>query len=275
MQARACRVFTRVLAAVLIGLATSVLQAQQPAAPPAGACAKSWLGHEAEFEAYLKTATIDRIEDIPLGVTKPQRAFLAPGGPFGSMAWKPLRPGIYDGAWESYKSEIAAYELDKLIELRMTPPAIERQVNGAYGAAIAWIAPVTMWRDVKREQRPTGNRWTFQIIRQRMFDNLIGNNDRNQGNLLIDGDGHLCLIDASRAFSSNRNLELEIEKVDALQWGRIAALTQESLTAAVGAWLDQGQIRALLDRRTKIKLEIDRLVAANGATKVFVAEGRQ
>jgi hypothetical protein len=274
MQARARRTTLRLLAAVLAVLAASGLQAQQPAAPPTGTCAKTWLGHEAEYEAYLKTATIDRIEDIPLGVTKPQRAFLTPGGPFGSMAWKPLRPGLYDGAWESYKSEIAAYELDKLLEMHMTPPAVERQVSGAYGAAIMWIAPVTMWRDLKREKRPTGNRWTFQIIRQRMFDDLIGNDDRNQGNLLIDGDGHLCLIDASRAFLSNKNLPVEIEKVDALLWGRISALTEESLTAAVGAWLDKGQIRALLDRRAKIKLEIDKLVAAHGAAKVFVAEGR-
>jgi hypothetical protein len=262
------------LAVALAALAAAAPGARQPAAPPADACARTWIGHEAEYEAYLRTAKIEKIEDIPLGVTKPQRAFLAPGGPFNSMAWKPLRPGLYDGAWESYKSEIAAYELDKLLELHMTPPAVERQVDGVYGAAIMWIAPVTMWRDLKREKRPTGNRWTFQIIRQRMFDNLIGNIDRNQGNLLIDGDGHLCLIDASRAFTSNKNLVAEIEKVDALQWGRISALTEESLSAAVGAWLDQGQIRAMLERRAKIKEEIDTLVAKHGASKVFVAEGR-
>ena len=275
MQVRARQASWRMLAVLLAGLAAWPVLAQQPDAPAAGACAKIWLGREAELEVYLKTAKIDRIDEIPLGVTRPLRAFLATGGPFGSMAWKPLRPGIYDGAWESYKSEIAAYELDKLLELHMTPPTVERQVNGNYGAAIMWIAPVTMWRDLKREKRPTGNRWTFQIIRQRMFDDLIGNDDRNQGNLLIDGDGHLCLIDASRAFSTGGNLPLKIEKVDALQWGRISALTAESLTAAVGTWLDQAQIRALLDRRARIKQEIDKLVAANGAAKVFVAEGKQ
>jgi hypothetical protein len=275
MQVRARLTTWRLLAALLALFAASPVLAQQPDAPAAGACAKIWLGREAELEAYLKTAKIDRIDEIPLGVTRPLRAFLAPGGPFGSMAWKPLRPGIYDGAWESYKSEIAAYELDKLLELHMTPPTVERQIDGRYGAAIMWIAPVTMWRDMKREDRPTGNRWTFQIIRQRMFDDLIGNDDRNKGNLLIDGDGHLCLIDASRAFLTSRNLPLKIEKVDAMQWGRISALTEESLTAAVGTWLDQAQIRALLDRRARIKQEIDKLVVANGAAKVFVAEGKQ
>jgi hypothetical protein len=273
MQVRRRRAVRWLLAAVLVVLGAASLAARQPAAP-SGACAKTWIGHEGEYEEYLRTAKIERIEDIPLGVTRPQRAFLAAGGPFGSMAWKPLRPGFYEGSWESYKSEIAAYELDKLLELHMTPPAVERQVNGQYGAAIMWIAPVTMWRDLKRAQRPTGNRWTFQIIRQRLFDDLIGNDDRNQGNLLIDGDGHLCLIDASRAFSTNRRLPVEIEKVDALLWARIAALTGESLSARLGAWIDDGQISAILDRRTRIKAQIDKLVATHGAAKVFVAEGR-
>ncbi len=256
-------------------LACAPVVAQQPASPAAstGVCAKTWLGHEAELEQYLKTVKVEKIEDIPLGVTKPMRAFLAPGGPVASMAWKPLRPGIYSGVWESYRSEIAAYELDKLLNLRMTPPAVERQVDGATGAAVIWIAPVTMWRDLKKDKRPTGNPWTFQIIRQRMFDDLIGNDDRNQGNLLIDGDGHLCLIDASRAFASNTNLPLKLEKIDAPLWGRISALTEASLAATLGAWLEPSQIRAMLDRRDRMKKEIDKLVAAHGASKVFVAEG--
>lgn len=266
--------FTVAWGLALLFVCAAVL-AQQPAPPvaSAGVCAKTWLGREAELEQYLKTARVERIEDIPLGVTKPMRAFLAPDGPVASMAWKPLRPGLYSGAWESYRSEIAAYELDKLLALRMTPPAVERQVDGAHGAAVMWIGPVTMWRDLKKDKRPTGNPWTFQIIRQRMFDDLIGNDDRNQGNLLIDGDGHLCLIDASRAFTSSTNLPLKLEKIDAPLWGRIAALTEASLTAALGEWLEPTQIRAMLERREKIKKEIDKLVAAQGASKVFVAEG--
>lgn len=261
--------------AALVALAPVLAQQPAPQSQTAGACAKTWLGREAELEQYLKTVRVAHIEDIPLGVTKPQRAYLAPGGPIESMAWKPLQPGIYDGVWESYRSEIAAYELDKLLELGMTPPTVERQVQGADGAAIMWIAPVTMWRDLPREQRPTGNAWTFQIIKQRMFDDLIGNDDRNQGNLLIDGDGHLCLIDSSRAFAANKNLPVKLEKIEARLWGRMGVLTQESLAAALGAYLEGNQLRAILDRRERMKQEIDKLVAAQGASKVFVAEPRK
>src|SRR4030067_1565004 len=101
---------------------------------------------------------------------------------------------------------------------------------------------------MKKDGRPTGNRWTFQIIRRLMFDDLIGNDDRNQGNLLIDGDGHLCLIDASRAFLSNTRLPAKLEKIDARLWGRMAVLTEDRLKTALGASLDDGQIRALIER---------------------------
>ena len=38
-------------------------------------CAVTWVGREAEFEAYLRTAEFTRMEDVPVGVTKPRRGF--------------------------------------------------------------------------------------------------------------------------------------------------------------------------------------------------------
>src|SRR5262245_48671308 len=76
------------------------------AADPAGA--KVWLGHYAEYEDYLKIAAVQKIGDIPVGVTKPKRAFFEPGGMAGSAALKYLPSSLKSGYWESYKSEIAA-----------------------------------------------------------------------------------------------------------------------------------------------------------------------
>ena len=55
------------------------------------------------------------------------------------MAWRPLPPGLDRGFWQSYKSEIAAYELDKLLKMDMVPPTVERQLHGANGAAQLWV----------------------------------------------------------------------------------------------------------------------------------------
>ena len=62
-----------------------------------GVSAKTWVGYEAEFEEFLKTAEILGLEDIPVGVTNPKSASLAPGGPIDRFAWKALSPGIQRG----------------------------------------------------------------------------------------------------------------------------------------------------------------------------------
>lgn len=240
----------------------------QAAAPTR--CARTWAGHEAEIEKFLATAKVERLESIDLGVTHPKRAYVAPGGPVGSFAWKPLRPGVYDGYWESYQSEVAAYRLDRLIQLGMVPVAVERRVDGMLGAAIMWVGPVRMWRALKREERPDDRMWRIQVLEANMFDDLICNKDRNQGNLLVDGDGHLILIDHSRAFITANQLPVKLGQVHASLWARMQALTEASLTAALGDCLQKGQIRAILKRRDKMKQVVDDLVKTKGAAHVFI-----
>ena len=124
--------------AVLVASLTMAGAAFQPAAP---ASSKTWIGRNAEIESYLKSAPVTGMEELKVGVTRPRRAKLAPGGPVEAMAWKAVKPGRYSGYWESYKSEIAAYELDKALELGMVPPTVEKQVIGETGAAVMWVSP--------------------------------------------------------------------------------------------------------------------------------------
>jgi len=81
-------------------------------------------------------------------VTRPRRAYLEPGNPIDSLVWKVLPPGRRRGYWESYKSEIAAYELDKLLAMNMVPPAVERTIEGETGAAVMWVDGTRSVKDV-------------------------------------------------------------------------------------------------------------------------------
>jgi hypothetical protein len=213
--------------------------------------AKTWLGRGPEMERHLKTAQITRLDAIGTGVTKPRRARLAPEEPFASMTWKVLPPGTRDGYWESYKSEIAAYEFDKLLGLDMVPPAVERQVNGETGAAIMWVEGV---QSVKESggKVPSGPAWDRPIRRMLMFDNLIGNPDRNAGNILIGPPGELILIDHSRAFTSDRRLLKKIQRVDGALWDRLRAVTSEDLSRTLSPWMDRGAVTAVLERRKQM-----------------------
>ena len=254
------------IACVAISAAAAVPMRAQTAAAPS---VLTWIGHSAEIEAQLKTAAVERIEQIGTGVTLPRRAYVKPGGLFASLTWKVIPPGRRSGYWESYKSEIAAYELDKLLELNMVPPAVERNIDGQTGAAIMWIDGT---RSVKENggQMPAGPEWSKPSRRLAMFDNLIGNPDRNAGNILLGGPGEVVLIDHSRAFVSDKKMWQKFERVDAEIWNRLKALTRDDLRRVLGAWLDDRAIDAMIARRNEMAGIVDKLVAQRGAAAVII-----
>ena len=261
-------------------LAALVFTPQQPvagsgrqaiaAAPQAVECSKHWLGHEPEIEKFLVEGKILKLEDVPIGVTKPQRATLEPGGPVGRFAWKALRPGYSKGFMESYKSEIAAYKMDQMLDLRMVPPIVERNIDGKMGAAVMWIENVKPWSVEKPPQGPEPM-WSIQLTKMKMFDLLIANIDRNQGNLIYDNDWHLFLIDHSRGFIGKKDLKniAPLGRVDRALWNKMEALTLESLEAGLGQWVSTNDKKAILIRRDKMALVINELVAKRGETSVF------
>jgi hypothetical protein len=268
----------RHLALLMLVFAVPAVAAPQQAAPAvpasttstatAPASAKTWIGHNAEIEDFLRAAPFKRLEDLSVGVTRPRRGYFDPGGVAASAAWKLLPPGRPNGYWESYKSEIAAYELDKLLGLNMVPPAVEKRWQGERGAAILWLNGVRTWKVAENEPKPA--KWNLEAVRMKMFDNLIANIDRNAGNLLIDNDWNLCLIDHSRAFILDTKLRNPITRVDRALWDRMLALDEPTLAAALGDWLDRGAIRAILKRRDEMKKSIDLLVKKSSEAAVFI-----
>lgn len=250
-------------------LAAAALLAQAPAvAMPPSQSARIWTGRNAEFEKFIRDSPIARIEPVPIGVTHPRRAYFSPGAMVESVAWKVLPPGRPNGYWESYKSEIAAYELDKLLGMGMVPVAVEKTWKSEKAAAILWLAPIHSWKDMQDKPKP--GKWVAQVARMKMFDDLICNRDRNAGNLLVDDDWNLFLIDHSRAFISDKGLAVPLEHVDRNLWTKMLALDEKTLDSALGQWINSGDIRAMLARREKMKTAIDALVKKSGEAEVFV-----
>ena len=103
--------------------------------------AKTWVGRHQEIEEYLRTAECVNMQ--MLGPNAPSdgvmRCDLRPAGLVARMAWRSGPPGIYRGFWKSYKAEIAAYELDKLLKMNMLPPVVEREFQGSKGSGTLWV----------------------------------------------------------------------------------------------------------------------------------------
>lgn len=245
---------------------TAVLSAQLPVRTNES---RPWLGQEQRIEEHLRNAGITSIEDIGTGVTRPRRVYLTPSEPVESLVWKVLPPGKRGGYWESYKSEIAAYELDRLLDMHMIPPAVERRIGDDTGAAVMWVPGLKSVKQLGGKV-PSGPEWGKPIRQMLMFDNLIRNIDRNAGNILIGRPGDLILIDHSRAFTTGKKLENRVERVDAELWERMQTLTRENLTHALGRWLDEDAITAIIERRDAMAAAIDKQIAKKGRALVLI-----
>src|SRR6266850_5619419 len=112
----------------LLFVLTQTPAGSRSAAPPTSN-SKIWIGRYAEFESFLRTAPFERFEETTVGVTRPRHGFFATGGLAVGATVKNLPPRRQHGFFESYKSEVAAYKLDKLLQLEMVPPTVERLVD--------------------------------------------------------------------------------------------------------------------------------------------------
>ena len=256
------------LGAIAIAVSATSLSGQVavPAAQP-GKCSLTWPGFEEKIEQQLVDGKVLKTEDVPIGVTKPQRATLDDGSRF---AWKAIRPGYSKGFMESYKAEIAAYKLDRMLDMHMVPPIVERKIDGQTGAAIYWVENTTPWSIANPPKGPEPQ-WSLQLTRMKMFDLLIANIDRNQGNLIYDADWHLILIDHSRAFITKKDLKgiAPLGRVDRKLWEKMQALTIEDLNAGLDPWVGEKEKMALLTRRDLMAKNIQEMITKRGEKFVF------
>jgi hypothetical protein len=236
---------------VLLGLLPASSGPEQ-AASAEKASAKTWVGRHHEIEESLRTEECVSLEVLKYLL----RCTFRSGGPVARMAWRPLVLGPSRGFTENYKTEIAAYELDKLLKMDMVPPTVERQIQGKVGGATLWVEKIVDAMGPDPTDAESRAHWDAQLTRMVMFDNLIGNRERNKRNMLRDDSWNLILIDYNRAFGSGAELRYKMARIDDELWAKIEALTRSQLDAALRDWLDASEINAILERREAMSAAI-------------------
>ncbi len=274
---------------MVVGLAIFLLLAVQVGDPPSPAPEPSphgllLVGEEAE--AFLRSAEVVDREDIPVGITKPKKITLTDGSRTLRGVFKTIdefamkkelgrRDRPERDFRDSYKHEIAAYELDKLLGLGMVPPTVERRIGRDKGSLQLWVEKAMTEFD--RQERalapPDLTAWNRQIHNVRLFHQLTYNTDYNNiTNLLVDPDFKVYIIDASRCFRLRHDLRKEeaLVRFDRGVMDRLRALTFDQVRERTGRWLSAEQTRALLARRDVIVARADRLVAERGEGAVLL-----
>ncbi len=169
--------------------------------------------------------------------------------------------------------EVAAYRLSKLLGLDNVPPVVKRKIGGVTGTLQVWVENAMMERQRSSEklQAPSKLPWTYQWQTLRLFDSLIDNYDRNAGNILIDSDWKLWMIDHTRAFGTTKKLTNPqlIRQCSRDLWERLQGLDREVLKEECKKVLTATQIRALLARRDLLVEHIQKLIDERGEGEVL------
>lgn len=227
----------------------------------------------AQKERFLLTGTISTSEYAGKGITHSQKVMLTEGAVAHAAhvqtidVYMPLFKGK-DGSREqdfkdSWKFNVAAYRLAKLLNLTdMVPVCVSRVVNGKPAAVDWWVDNVLMdekERIAKNIQPPDAARWRGQMDTIRIFDQLIYNMDRSEENLLITAKWDVWMIDHSRTFrkwTSLRNpAAITHCKPDLLQ--ALKNLRRADVAQQLGPFITDDEINGLMARRDLIVAKLE------------------
>ncbi len=245
------------------------------------------LAQRGQWEKFLETAEVVGSKQMigEKSVTSPWVLTLKLGDVTHRGLWKNAE-GRMGGYWEGWTYEIAAYRLDKYLGLGLVPPTVERRFNGDRGSCQYWIDDCMSLLDrdekgIKMPQVKTFG-WNRATYLQRLFDNLIANEDRHKNQILITPDWRMVLIDHSRSFrtagkfvksllysAKNAAGPMLMSELPRTVVEKVRALDAATVKSVVGEYLTDEEIRAVLVRRDLILAEVSRLVKVNGEAKVF------
>lgn len=245
------------------------------------------LAEREKWENLLQTAEI--VGQTQLGgteaVTEPWVLDLEKDGVKFRAIWKnPI--GRVKGFMESWKWEIAAYQLDKLLGFNMVPPTVEKRFRGDLGSCQLWIEDTFTLKhkeenDIKIPSYKIAP-WNKALYIQRAWDNLLDNEDRHQNQFLITQDWRMILIDHSRSFGTSKKQTSRLIYDEKFKEGprlmkqlprelyeKIKALTADQIKSAAGDYLTDAEIEGVLKRRDLVVAWVENYIKEMGEDQVL------
>ncbi len=283
------------VAATIISMLVLVLAvpAASTGEPPSGQAASAlWrdvagaplpFQEHGELLAFLREAKIVANEKIPIGITGPRRLTLELGGVNVSAAFRNVdeahsRIRLPDGSYfqklrDFCGYEVAAYEISRMLDMHTVPPAVHRTVGRDAGTVQIWVED-TMMEEERVEQglrSPNPQRWGQQVQEMLIFDQLVGNVDRNPGNMLIDADWTVWLIDHTRAFQQGDELKnvARLRMVRRSFWEQLQALDKDTVAEMTKVILESRHINDMFERRDQLVAHLQGLIDQRGEGAVI------
>lgn len=177
-------------------------------------------------------------------------------------------------ARDSYRHEIAAFELDRLLGLDLVPPCVERKIDSKTGSMCLWVedSMTESERRAKRIEPPDPVGYKGQLREIELFQQLIADLDYSDPrNLVVDANYRIHKVDSSMAFDADPDLltglyssHLSRRLIRALE-----ALDKKQMHEKLKPWLAKDQRSGLWERRNRIIKRAERLVEDHGEEEIL------
>jgi len=229
-----------------------------------------------DIENYLRTAKIVSVEkDQAAGRTAPWIITLDDGEIVRQGFFKHVnapRPTMF--LPDSYKYELAAYELNKLLDLNIVPPVVEREIEGIKGSVQQYIKNFIRESDRKRRniEPPDPKNFENTLEEIKIFENLVYDECLDTDDIFIQTeDWKVWRVDFTEAFSPSSELlpGCKIRRCSKKLYKNLQKLDNDSIKAKLKLYLNDEEIKTLLIRKKIILDKIKQLIEEKGEESVL------
>ena len=239
---------------------------------------------DARKEKFMLAGKIVSASDIGHGVTHPVKVELSLDGVVHAASIQKIDKALPDffasdgtrvAMRDSWRFNLAAYRLDRLLGLKMVTVAVQRAYLGK-PAGFSWWVDGVLFEEAERIKKdivpPDADSFDKQRSVSRVFDELILNIDRNLSNLLITKQWSIALIDHSRSFTAYpgiRNKE-NLTRCSRSLLEAMKTLNATSVASAMESYLTGPERDAVMRRRDRIiEFFMDRIREKGEANVLF------
>jgi hypothetical protein len=206
-------------------------------------------------EEYLKTARIDTlVRGTERGRTEPWTIVLDGADGVRRAVFRYVdrrRPALLPDSW---KYEMAAYELDKLIGLGIVPATVEREVAGLEGSLQAYVEGALSETDRRRQdfRPPDPGAFEERLASIRAFALLVNDGCENLNDTFIERkSGRVFRVDFSEAFgpSSTLSSPCDVRSCPESLAGKLRGIDRNLLDRTLSRFLNKEELDALARRK--------------------------
>ncbi|MGQ9801837.1 MAG: hypothetical protein ACUVRL_09270 [Candidatus Saccharicenans sp.] len=227
------------------------------------------------MENYLKTARVVKIiKGTTGGRTAPWILNLTDGQVQRRAVFKFVnrpRPAMLP---DSYRYELAAYRLSRMLDLDFVPPLVERTIDSRPGS-LQLMIPETMQENYRSShglEPPDRKSFDQALAEILIFENLVYDECLDGTDILIQkSNWKVWRIDFSEAFAPVEELlpDCPIRSCSRNLYDSLKKLDEGAVKSALQSYLDEAELAALLKRKELILNKINELIEEQGEEAII------